>query len=384
MPASVHKPFRSTKLSPNQTPPCTSGAYSCTKSVRVSEKETVATSVPFVDKITITGTIKSCQLSDESRGHKEKSDEAYTNKLAVAARNSLSGKVGNSTDPDLNIAVKYTNMAGFSGGALHTSSGYLGTFGISRKPSKKGGESSFTLRIEFNPAEIGKAGLGNVSDAFDEIFAYEIGFARWLSTATITRIDTAVDIYNVELRDLLFGCDEGEKWSGYFGNSGEIETWSRLAAKSKKTHKRPPLIVAYDKRKELLDNGISPAFGQMPYVRVERRQRNSRRRFINLGELPDPLAALKLGYIPMITETAGKGWRSFHALAMRDGLELALEDVEPSKRSDWRHHLENPTTDFWDPDLGWTWWHSSLRKSGLAGWVSEAKQALAEMRAEDT
>lgn len=102
------------------------------------------------------------------------------------------------------------------------------------------------VRIEFNPNSL-KGAKG----------AYYVGIMKFMSTfkyVRATRVDIAIDLYNIDMNDYVIMDTKGRKTVEYRGGSGELETFYVGAPASDLR------IRIYDKRKEQGQSENSPTW----------------------------------------------------------------------------------------------------------------------------
>jgi hypothetical protein len=314
-------------------------------------------SAPFCDKITIKGAITIVDIFKSAISQGDQPDQ-YLEKLALEARHTLrQSKKDLAAAPYFQFKFKGRKV-GHVGGhkRLGPDAASTGIYVANRLSAAKTG---FAVTIEANPARLGPQGLNELDDLFTLLFGEEINFRTWIQRATVPSIDVAVDIYNLEMRDLIFHPHENRKWSNYFDADLAIETASRL---TKRKNKWVPTLRIYDKSAQMKEAG-KPSQPAMQTVRVEARLA-LRRQFYKLRDLENPFDKLTLGYLPEATSGETKGLRNAIHASMRVGLGEAMADV-PDELRPALLLARNARATFWRPDEIWKAWPSGLAHQGL-------------------
>jgi hypothetical protein len=203
------------------------------------------------------------------------------------------------------------------------------------------------LRLEFNPAKVGPAGVGYICDCIEAITGSES--PEIFRNGKITRIDFAADIAGLTPEDVIVRSKGQRKHGCYSDQHGRIETTYLGTPQSNRT-------VAYDKS--------SAATGEL--LRIERRMKPLCRGhellalpnpFQKVQLIPlDPLRSIVEGHVPVPDYL-------FDSIRLR-GLRHALSRLPPSLR----RQLHAKINDFDRSSLlsmSWLDWPEVLRSSGL-------------------
>lgn len=348
----------------NQPPPKID--HSVFTAFDVDDRNAVYVSRPFVDRIVLVGDVTVSMVALEAKDQVVDPGELLT-QLMTNATVSLTKKGGRGFKPGPKVD-KY-NVGKKRLGSRNANA----LFGVSWSAKPDGFTRS--LRLEFNPRRLGPNGLSELRAELGSLF-FEDFELEWLARAKATRIDVAVDLVNIAVKDLIVRTSDGGKWSGYFGAGGRVETWSKLRAPTSKTlpgKPAPPILIVYNKRQELLDKNKEPKYGDAAHTRIERRLRASTRSFRTLRDISNPFADIRLGDVERLSQMHGAAWRCFADSALRRGVAEACTAVPKGKEELWKKALLEMDATFWCPDELWTSWSKSLTASGLGTLVDDAR-----------
>jgi hypothetical protein len=333
---------------------------------QVGPRDDVAVSNPFCDKLILVGWVSAACVSLGPEDFEERLAE-----LRAKAAATLAGKdsLGNATGSKFKAA----QVAGYVGGKVRLASVEAAAHIAVGAGEKNKKPTEFRLRVEFNPHRLQSAGLAELEGILSAVFSSSLQFDRWLATAKATRVDIAVDLINLEVYDAILRSELGVKWSGYFGSNGRVETWSHLGKKTK-NGKRRPVLVLYDKRRELLEAKNEPAWGEVAHARLECRRVQNATPLLGLGKIANPFLKVGMGHAGLAS--SGKaGFQLFYSATQWMGLERAGQFLPLDRRAKWKVHVRYGDASFWKPSLIWQRWRSSLENDGLWTWVVRANKA---------
>ncbi len=210
--------------------------------------KSVWVSVPFVDKISIIGSISDDHLWKwATDGSNETPVTRLTRRLATGAK----------------FAVTHTRLAGGSYAEVVVTVGD-GPVHFTAKKAK----GAYRLRMELNPSRLGNDGMFDLIDSLKTVYKFNIG--AFLQEAAITRLDVAVDIVGLHIAELLVSSEKQGKRVLYLGEGGALESvYVHRVSKSKKRSLPPLDVKLYDKVQERLAFDDQPPFGQAPVTRME-------------------------------------------------------------------------------------------------------------------
>ncbi len=197
---------------------------------------------------------------------------------------------------------------------------------------------------------------------------------RWLAGAKVPTMDVAVDIINLEVPDAILRVEEGDKWSAWFGRTGRVQTVSRLQERNARG-KEPPFLRLYDKGQERRDKKKQPAFGAVPYARLERVLRQTKRPFVGLGKLSNQFSDVSIGHAGALAHEKGPAFLLFHGASRWLGTEAASKLLPDDVRAKWRSAVNYGNASFWKPHLMWKGWQTSLKEDGLWEWGVRGSKA---------
>lgn len=338
----------------------------------VGPNDDVAVTKPFCDAIWIVGWVDADCLAPigQSTDHISK----QLNQVWAQASSTLKGmeKVGEAADAKFKLVRTSGYVSGKTRVGADKASAVLGVgTGKSKTPDR------FRLKLHFNPHRLGPEGHTEIEAALATVLGSNFCFERWLAEAKLTKLDAAVDIINLDVCDAILRSNLGNKWSGWFGQPGRVETWSQLAQRNKRG-KEPPIIKLYDKRRERLNKSKDPAWGLVPYARLERRVQQNKTPFVGLGKLKNPFAEISVGHAGFVAGKEGKEFLLYHAATRWMGLEQASKLLSDDIRIRWRSAIYHGDAPFWRPQLIWPGWKNSLQEDGLWDWVVRAAKVASK------
>jgi hypothetical protein len=336
---------------------------------KIGPKDDVAVTHAFCDKINIVGWVDPASLKATAL-HGDASD--FLSDLWKQARPKIKAKkkAGELEEDDTLLALVRTNDDYKTGKKRLGAEKAATLVGIGKHNKKEG----FRLRVEFNPRRLGPEGLVAIEGVFAQLFLDSLHFDRWLSTAKANRIDTACDFINLTVSDAMLRSELGYKWSGWVGPHGGLESWSHLKRKNK-LNRRPPALIFYDKRLQLIQNGKQPVYGVVPHARLEVRLTQNKRAFVDIQKFKNPFSEIEIGHTAIAARRLGKDFAWFYAASQWMGVEAACKRLSPEKLSKWRLALRTEKAPFWNSNAVWAGWNMSLERDGLADWIKRAKKA---------
>ncbi len=336
----------------------------------VGPSDDVAATHAFCDGLRLVGWVDPSCLTPSA---KQIGDFAPAlTELWAKARLKLHGK----DDAD-GVAFKFVKTDGYLSGKTRVGVDQAGAVvgvGTGKSHEKK---TRFRLALHFNPRRLGPTGLAELEKVLASVFSETLNFDRWLATANVAAIDIAVDLINLEVCDAILRSEDGEKWSAWFSKTGRVETWSRLRVKNKRG-KSPPILVLYDKRRELLDAGKQPTWAALPHARLELRQRQNKRPFVGLGNLKSPFSEVSMGHAGLVAEKEGQDFRLYFAASRWMGFEAASHLIDEKHAWLWKQHIRAGNAPFWQPTAIWNDWRGSLKRDGLWSWITRASKSAAQ------
>lgn len=335
---------------------------------------TVAVTNAFCDKIRVVGFVRADSLS-ASKLSAEEQVALLQDKWAAAAQK-LSPK--KTDEPMEEAKFKFVEFKGYKAGKTRVGSGKASAVvGVGTGKSKA--KTGFRLVLEFNPHRLRSDGIKALEGVVTSLFSDALEFDRWLATAKASSMDFAVDLINLDVCDAILRSELGDKWSGWFGRMGRVETWSHLAPKNKHG-KRPPKVRLYDKRRQLLDAKKEPEWGQFPHARLEVRQAQGQRVLAGLGNIGNPFLQISMGHAGLVAHAELRDFRLYLAATRWMGLVHAEKLIPESKRPKWNLQITHTTAPFWKPEQMWIGWRESLIADGLWDWVVRAAKAKEQLK----
>ncbi|WP_112663426.1 hypothetical protein [Microvirga flavescens] len=219
------------------------------------------------------------------------------------------------------------------------------------------------FRFEFNPSTLSKASIAGFFEEWAELSIQAGSLEDILKNGTITRLDIAVDVVGVSIFNLLFRGGEAHKSFAYFAESGPVQS----VYLNYKPKKKPSDTKGYNKRKELEETGKLPAYGGIPYSRIEV-TRKTALPIPKLGTLPNKLMGISVAspnsYRPEGMES--QTWTWFLDSVRHRGEKAALATViDASLRSEIETCLNEAHADLWRPQDIWKFWPEALKAAQL-------------------
>jgi len=83
---------------------------------------------------------------------------------------------------------------------------------------------AFSVRVEFNPRKLQPSGIHQFLEILEQCFDVPIDVGAFLSNATVTRYDAAVDFVGLCPSELVATIEKPGKRLAYFGGDGLLET----------------------------------------------------------------------------------------------------------------------------------------------------------------
>jgi hypothetical protein len=210
-----------------------------------------------------------------------------------------------------------------------------------------------SLRLEFAPADIGKAGM-DVLHASLVLFLPD-GWPYVLEHGTVTKIEVTVDIPKIptaNIHVLPSMVTSARTWT----KDGALETVVLGSAKSGSQ------LRIYDRgKKRKANKQYSPDYEG---TRVERVLRLAQP-LLKLPLLPNPFVGLRLIIAPSKPPEEPKGyiWTMFTDSVAARSLPIALKLLPEEKRTLYRKWFKQNAAVFWDPDEIWKKWPDRVREA---------------------
>ena len=212
------------------------------------------------------------------------------------------------------------------------------------------------FRIEFNPSKLQTEGIAELIYC-DIVLLLNLGAGELYGRAKVSRIDIAIDLGGVSIKNLLVFSDYAVRSTKY-DRSGDLETIYLGSQKS------PAQTRIYDKVAEMIAKGLTVSSAH-PITRIERVARN-KGLLKNLAKMKNPLSTLHLGFpankpdgIPTHT------WAMFCSYAREHTTQAALAMLPKSERGKFKAAMKLVEPDWWDTAVIWQQWPALIDHVGL-------------------
>jgi hypothetical protein len=232
-------------------------------------------------------------------------------------------------------------------------------------PKKK--DTAHDLRLEFNPAALGEAGMAYLKYELENQVVGALDFKHIMETGSVSRVDIAVDVVGIRIDALDIRYLGKGKSHWYFSASGEPETGYYGISPTPKGKKNAP-FVTYNKRKQLKETGSSgddELYNGLSHTRIEYHA-TPFKKFGQLKTIPNPFKEISLAYPRQPKGVSLHAWQFFMDACHRRGHQTAIARL-PTENMKKRYNnaLEAAHQRFWKPDLIWTQWLAVIEGSGL-------------------
>lgn len=215
------------------------------------------------------------------------------------------------------------------------------------------------LRLEFNPAKAGPAGMNILRGVIDLLLPF--GGWDWLvEKGNVSRLDVAADLYGARMHHFHL-LPQQVLVTRTYEKAGKLKTIYVGSSKGNQ-------LTVYSKSAQMAENK-TPLPG--PVVRIERRLKN-------LGMSPSQLTGLENPFFkfsivamppgpPPGEDTPQKRyiWTLFLDSVARRTLGPALKLLTPSKMTVYRKHFKGYEQPWWDSEHVWAHWPETLVKMRL-------------------
>jgi len=217
------------------------------------------------------------------------------------------------------------------------------------------------LRLEFNPSKLGPIGLNVFKDRLLEITTGAVTWSDVISAGTVSKIDVAADLLNVQTSTLVFICNVPGKNHVYYGLDGKIET-AYLGVKKGKSSRQ----YVYDKLQEQVDTETTATFDGVHHARAEM-VHGGGIKLTNLAKLKanlfERIEVIHPGPAP--TGTDPILWELFLDSCRQRGINAALALLDDELAGKFKSQLKIANVNSWKPKELWDRWGNTVAKSGL-------------------
>ncbi len=221
-------------------------------------------------------------------------------------------------------------------------------------------ETSAFFRIEANPSKLGKEGMAELQMLLNEILPH--GYAGLVQDGISTRVDTAVDIMNIEMSQIVYRYP-GMRLSKAYYAKGKPTVYCNemLSYYLGSDGGKGAQICIYDKTAQAKTHNVKHPHNKIevpkvPTVRIEIRHRN-RRMLSRLYTLKNLFSKLDLYSFHKIPPRDDK-FNLFVGVMQAQGLQNALLMLSGPTRKLYRKRVESAKPDFWQPEEHWENWEA--------------------------
>lgn len=223
-----------------------------------------------------------------------------------------------------------------------------------------GPTSNFTnsfVRLELNPRALGPKGLSRFKVALGQTTTGAFEWDQVIKSGKVTRYDVAVDMYNVDTRQIVWASEIKGKTHLYTDPDGGTQT-VYIGTKSNSSQ------YYYDKLAETKDHDKPVEFVGY-HTRVEFRVTTGKM-LVDLKNVDNPLHKLSLYHLDEPPPGVERWiWNLVRVNCVHKGVQNALLDLPEGLRPLVACKLEECLKRIWRPDQLWNAWPSVVNKSGL-------------------
>lgn len=204
------------------------------------------------------------------------------------------------------------------------------------------------FRVEFNPA----AGcVQNLKGIVDQILPG--GYEQLVEGGKCTRIDAAVDVYGIDINDLIILYPKMRKTKGFY-NNGKLETYT-LGIKYGETE-----ICVYDKAAQIKmlneKSEIKLPIPKQPITRIEVRKKKGYL-FKEIASVPNFFEGIQISsyfsFVPVIDK---EKFSLFLEVCRSRGAVDALKMLNETNRERYRKLIQSCKLIWWNPQKIWDGW----------------------------
>jgi hypothetical protein len=222
------------------------------------------------------------------------------------------------------------------------------------------------MRLEFNPAKIGSAGLHELHTVIAQFLPG--GFGYLVAHGRVSRIDIAVDFAVASSRlamdDLVFFPHDGAPFVREYGVGGHLQT-TMLGKGGGNQWK----LYRKDKEQKVKKKRTIPAT-----IRVERVLRGQKMKLISLPTMPNVFAPTTFANsLPPRPEWEKENpWTLFCDSVKVRGVTNALMLLPNARRAKYRKHIKDHQSPWWQPNEIWSQWKPLLSQLNILDAASYA------------
>lgn len=227
------------------------------------------------------------------------------------------------------------------------------------------------MRLDFNPSKIGHTACKIVAQTMRCLIGADA--TEIIRQSNITRVDIAVDLYGIDINDMLYFSSrpiDSSSWGKMFKHGKEVHY--RLESQYIGSIKSDLYFKAYDKRAERITKSRGKDVPHKSITRVEAHIKpritkldggKTSLQLNNLELMVNPLNKLSITGIPVPGADDGS-FALFVLASQHAGAQTALALIKnPKKRALYRKHLLGQAVSCWTPEEYWKRAIIALRKA---------------------
>lgn len=235
----------------------------------------------------------------------------------------------------------------------------------------------WTLRIEFNPRKLKPDGHAQLLETMAYASTGPINVGAILRDARLSRLDVAVDLFNVRPEALLVTtAATGKRWE-IFGPDGRLEAVYFYRLKKKPTAPlkalRKPfgalIVRVYDRNRERAAWGKPPPYPGGFVTRLEASvTRFGKPTYLpDLLALPYPFKQAKVSLTADVLAKVDSGWLRYWSARQTFGpdVSIAATGLSLSAHKALEKVIKNNPSTLLSSDAVWPEWHAGLKSCGL-------------------
>jgi hypothetical protein len=210
------------------------------------------------------------------------------------------------------------------------------------------------MRLEFNPAKIGAAGLLELHEVLSQFLPGGVGYL--IAHGRLSRLDIAVDFAvdnsRLAMDDLIFFPHDGAPFVREYGMGGHLQT-TMLGKGTGNQWK----LYRKDKEQKVKKGRIIPAT-----IRIERVLRGQKMKLASLPAMENVFAPTTFSHTlpPRPDWETESRWTLFCDSVKVRGVTNALLLMPGARRVKYRKHIKDCPAPWWNPTAMWEQWQPLL------------------------
>jgi hypothetical protein len=246
------------------------------------------------------------------------------------------------------------------------------------------------LTIHANPRALGEEGVFELINRLHVVTQKRLRVGAFLASATISRLDVAVDVVGLAVPELMVSAVGEGKRVQFYAKGGELETVNvhlahnlgkdgKPPAKQKKSPLNDLLVKIYDKRAERINQGFPPPFGPAPVTRIEVEKDRFGNKTFGLQSLKawkNPLIGIRVGRIRSAVGKPPVKWLEYAEARRGGGPQRAASicGFDASAAKAYEKIYQSHGSDVLDVKKIWQGWVAGINSTGLNYLIEAAEQ----------